>query len=271
LRKKSPIIMLIFGCVLPGLVFAGISGKIAGQVKDAATGEPLPGCNLQIVGTTLGAASNSDGDFFILNVPPGQYQVRATMMGYQSFNYKNVQVMSDFTTRLNFELKTTVLELGEEVTIVAERPLVQKDITSKVSIVSSREIANMPVNDFQDVLTTKAGFTRDASGEIHVRGGRSGEISYQIDGMIVQDPLYGGFKSMVNEDAIDEMVVLSGTFNAEYGNAMSSVVNIVTKEGNPDFSGKLEYTSPMLNASPYRKQNPFGGVQDSYEYIEKSI
>jgi outer membrane receptor protein involved in Fe transport len=193
------------------------------------------------------------------------------MMGYLSFNFKNVQVMSDFTTRLDFALKATVLELGEEVTIVAERPLVQKDITSKVSIVSSQEITNMPVSDFQDVLTTKAGFTRDASGEIHVRGGRSGEISYLIDGMIVQDPLYGGFKSMVNEDAIDEMVVLSGTFSAEYGNAMSSVVNIVTKEGTPDFSGKLEYTSARLNASPYRQKNPFGGVPDSYEYIEKSI
>lgn len=271
MQNRSILTLLLIIVWMPGVVLAGISGKIAGKVADAKTGEPLPGCNIQIVGTTMGAASNSDGEFFIINVPPGEYQVRATMMGYHSLNYKNVPVMLDLTTRLEFKLNQAVLELGEEVTIVAERPLVQKDITSKLSVVNSQELTNMPVGDFQDVLTTKAGFTRDADGEIHVRGGRSGEISYLIDGMIVQDPLYGGFKSMVNEDAIDEMVVLSGTFNAEYGNAMSSVVNIVTKEGNPDFSGKLEYTSPMLNESPYRQKNPFGGVQDSYDYIKKSI
>ena len=164
--------------------------------------------------------------------------------------------MVDLTTNVDFSIEPTTIDLGETV-VVGQRPIIEKDVTSKMSIISSDEINNMPVANFQEVLTTKAGFTTDADGNIHVRGGRTGEIAYMVDGMYVEDPLYGGFNSMVNKDAIEEMMVLSGTFNAEYGNAMSSVVNIVTKEGGETFKGKFEYTSPMINQSPYRKSNPF--------------
>jgi hypothetical protein len=89
--------------------------------------------------------------------------------------------------------------------------------------------------------------------------------------MYVEDPLYGGYNATVNKDAIEEMMVLSGTFNAEYGDAMSSIVNIVTKEGGETFHGKVEYTSPMLNSSPYRKTNAFTGITDTYPYAPKSV
>jgi len=269
--KKIVSLLTILFMVFPAYLYSGTTGKIAGTVKDAATGEPLPGCNVIITGTTMGAASDIHGEYFIINVPPGRYNICAQMMGYKTVNVTDAQVMVDLTTQANFSLQTIVLELGEEVTVLAERPLVQKDVTSKQAIVGSEEIVNMPVESFQDVLTTKAGFTKDADGAIHVRGGRSGEIAYMIDGMYVEDPLYGGFSSMFNEDAIDEMVVLSGTFNAEYGDAMSSIVNIVTKEGRDTYHGKLEYTSAMLNQSPYRQKNPFPNVEDSYEYAEHSI
>ncbi|MBN2011110.1 TonB-dependent receptor [candidate division KSB1 bacterium] len=250
--------------------FAGTTGKISGVVKDAQTNDPLPGCSVIIKGTTLGAACNANGHYFIINVPPGHYSVQVDMMGYRSTLITDVQVTVDLTTKLNFALESQVVQ-GDTLVVVAERPLVQKDVTSKLSIVGSSEITNMAITDFQDVLTTKAGFTRDAEGEIHVRGGRTGEIAYMIDGMYVEDPLYGGFNSMINEDAIDEMVVISGTFNAEYGDAMSSIVNIVTKDGGTNYTGKLEYTSSYLNKSPYREQNPFPGVKDSYVYQEQSI
>ena len=257
--------------MFPIYLFASTTGKIAGIIKDAATGQPLLGCNIIIAGTTIGASSDINGNYFIINVPIGKYDLSAKMMGYKTLNITNVRVMVDLTTRTDFSLESTVLDLGEEVTIVAERPLIQKDITSKQAIVGSDEIINMPVENFQEVLITKAGFTKDADGAIHVRGGRSDEIAYMIDGMYVEDPLYGGFSSLFNEDAIDEMVVLSGTFNAEYGDAMSSIVNIITKEGKDSYHGKLEYSSAMLNQSPYRKKNPFPMVNDSYEYVEHSI
>ncbi len=271
MRNRILFLSFVLLIILPSFSFGGTTGKIAGTVRDAATGAPLPGCNVLIPGTSLGAASDLGGQYYIINVPPGTYTLRTTMIGYRIVNKTGVQVNADLTTRIDFPLESTVLEFGEEVTIVAERPMVQKDMTSKLSVVSSAEIANMAVDNFQEILTTQAGFTRDSDGNIHVRGGRTGEIAYMIDGMYVEDPLYGGFNSLMNEDAIDEMMVISGTFNAEYGDAMSSVVNIVTREGGESLHGKLEYTSPMLNASPYRRSNPFAGVQDSYDYTEQSI
>ena len=255
---------------LPPRLLGGTTGKIAGSVKDAVTGQPLFGCNVVIEGTTMGGATDANGEYFIINVRPGQYTLRATFLGYKAYKVTNIQVVVDLTARVDFLMEPTTLEMGE-VVVSAERPILEKDVTSKLSVISSDEILNMPVTTVQDVLTTKAGFTTDADGNIHVRGGRTGEIAYMIDGMYVEDPLYGGFNAMMNKDAIEEMMVLSGTFNAEYGDAMSSIVNIVTKEGGEVFHGKLEYTSPMLNASPYRKRNPFPGVQDSYDYVAKSV
>lgn len=249
---------------------AGTTGKIAGIVKDATTGEPTPGCTVMIDGTTLGGASNANGEYFIINVRPGRYTVRATMIGYKDYKVTNIQVVVDLTTQINFLMEPTTLGMAE-IVVSAERPILEKDVTSKLSIVSSDELLNMPVASVQDVLTTKAGFTTDADGNIHVRGGRTGEISYMVDGMYVADPLYGGFNSMMNKDAVEEMMVLSGTFNAEYGDAMSSIVNIVTKEGGESYHGKIEYTSPKLNHSPYRQKDPFPGVKDTSMYVEKSV
>ncbi len=256
---------------LPFIIFGGTTGKISGKAIDASTNEPLPGCNIIIIGTNLGAASSLDGEFFILNIPPGYYTVKASMVGYKTYTINNVRIVADLTTKLEFIMEEQVLEMEEEIVVVAERPLVQKDITSKLAVLNSEEILNMPVTSIQDILTTKAGFTTDENGELHVRGGRTGEIAFMVDGVKVDEPLYGGFSGTLNRDAINEMVVISGTFNAEYGDAMSSIVNIVTQDGGKQFHGKLEYTSPMLNNSPYRSANPFNGVEDQYEYNSKSI
>ena len=271
LRKIFVLNLLIVISFASTFVYAGTTGKISGFVRDAETNEPLPGCNIIIEGTTLGAASNIDGEFFILNIPPGTYTVRASMVGYKPYRIDNVRILIDLTTSLEFIMEVQVLDIPEEIVVIAERPLIQKDITSKQSIISSNEILNMPVNSIQDILTTKAGFTTDAGGGIHVRGGRTGEIGYLIDGAKVDDPLYGSFSNTLNKDAINEMEVISGTFNAEYGDAMSSIVNLVTKDGGSSFHGKLEYTSPMINNSPYRKANPFDGVTDEGNYENKSM
>jgi outer membrane receptor for ferrienterochelin and colicin len=268
--KKKLLLPLLLLLLVPLVMIAGTTGKISGVVKDAATGEPLVGCNVLIEGTTMGAATDDKGEYFIINIPPGSYVVRATMLSYKTTRVTGIKVMVDLTTKLNIQMEQTTLEMNEMV-IQAERPLIEKDVTSKLSTITSDEIANMPVTNVQDVLMTKAGFTTDADGNIHVRGGRTGEIAYMIDGMYVEDPLYGGYNTTVNRDAIEEMMVLSGTFNAEYGDAMSSIVNIVTKDGGEAFHGKIEYTSAMLGSSPWRKKNAFSGVTDSYNYSPKSI
>ena len=230
-------------------VEAGTRGKIAGQVIDSATGDPLPGVNVIIVGTTLGAATNVKGNYFILNVPAGVYNLTASMIGYKRITYSNVKVSIDLTTTVDFELSSQVLEAGETVEIVAERPMIQKDITSSQAYVSSEKIKQIPVESVHDVLQLQAGVTIGADGATHIRGGRSNEILYMIDGIPVNDPFVGGMANVyVPPNAVEEMVATSGTYNAEYGDAMSGVINIVTKEGTNQYKGRLSaYTGDYLS------------------------
>ncbi|GBD94370.1 colicin I receptor precursor [bacterium BMS3Abin05] len=233
------IAFLLFTLVLGTAVgFAGTTGKIRGKITDDRTGDPLPGVNVLILGTTMGAATGVNGVFFILNVPPGTYKLRATMVGYTPGEVTNVKVFTDLTATVNIKLSQTVLQ-GKEVTIVAERPMVQRDATASAAIVTSDDIAVAPIENFKDILVTKAGVSLDAGGNLHIRGGRSGEIAYIVDGIANTNPFNNGLGVEVATNAIEEMSVITGSFNAEYGQALSGVINIVTKEGRSTYSGNF--------------------------------
>jgi len=260
---SRPALLLLVFLFFQKLVFAGVGGKLAGFVT-SSEGEKLAGVNIVIEGTTMGTAANLKGEFFILNVPPGTYTVKFMMIGYTTAVHKDVQVVSDFTTKLNAVLELATLESAEEIVVIDTRPLIQRDATATIRVISAEDIVAMPVDNFKDVLVTQAGFTTDEGGGIHVRGGRTKEILYMIDGVIVRDPMEGDFSGTVNQNAIQEMTVISGTFNAEYGQAMSSVVNIVTKEGGDKFHGRVEYTSDQLNAYKYHESGAFAYLDTSY-------
>ena len=232
------LLMSIPGSILKG----GTTGKITGLVEDALTGEGLVGANIVIQGTYLGAATNVDGYYVILNVPPGIYEVQVTMIGYNLIRSTGVRVSIDFTTRLDFQLGHTVLE-GEELFVIAGRPIVQKDRTSTLAIVGSEEIEEMPVEEFGDIIALQAGIVTGAGGEIHMRGGRASEISYLVDGLSVTDPFSGEIAIEIENTSIQELQVISGTFNAEYGQAMSGVIDVVTKEGRDKFQGNISFYS----------------------------
>lgn len=236
--KCCSIAFLVFAVSCSAL-FAGTTGKIMGRVIDAGSNEPLIGANVLVEGTSMGAATDLDGKFIILNVPPGGYTLRVTMMGFKSVRMQNVVVSVDLTTEANFNLQPTVLESGEAVTVVAERPMVVKDLTASTAVVGADEMAALPVTEVTEAIELQAGLVRDAGGGLHVRGGRSGEISYWIDGIPVTDVYDGGTVVEVNKEMVQELQVVSGAFNAEYGQAMSGIVNITTKEGTNDFGGSL--------------------------------
>jgi outer membrane receptor for ferrienterochelin and colicin len=242
MNKKQFFFMLILLLLLLGrtsISFAQTWGKIAGLVKDGNTGEVLPGANVMIEGSTLGAASDNNGYYMILRVPPGNYTVRADYIGYQRVFVKNVEILTDLTTTINFELQLEALR-GEEIVIVAEKPLVRKDLTSSEARIQADRIDKMPVEDMGDILDLQAGIIRDADDKLHIRGGRSSEIAYMVNGISVTDDYSREQALTVENESIQELQVISGTFNAEYGNAMSGVINIVTKTGGNDFSGKFE-------------------------------
>jgi len=228
------IILLFFG-VFPLFLIAGQTGKITGLVTDASTGEVLIGVNVYLENQFYGAATDMEGDYIILNVPPGQYTVVATMVGYREMRVTGIEVEIDRTTRLDFKLQTAVLET-EAIVVEAERPLIQRDLTATASSVSAQEIAAIPVENMQDVLQIQAGIVVDANGDMHLRGGRANEIAYMIDGVSASDPYSGKLAVNVNQDAIQELKVISGTFNAEYGKVMSGVVEVITKDPTANFN-----------------------------------
>jgi outer membrane receptor protein involved in Fe transport len=214
--------------------FAGTTGKIAGRVTDASTGEPLIGVNIYIEGHPYGSASDADGFFFIINLPPGKYTLVAQMLNYQEVRITDVKVNIDLTTRLDFKLKPQALELGEEITVVAERPLIQKDVTSTSVTVSTEEISTLPVENFNEIVNLQAGVM-----DGHFRGGRSGEVAYLVDGIPVIDQYNNAVVVEIENTSIQQLEVISGTFNAEYGQAMSGVVNMVTKEGSDYYHSEI--------------------------------
>ena len=240
--KHTYLIFNILLCVVfmvnEANVLAGTTGKITGRIIDAETGNPLPGANIIIESTTYGAAADVDGFYMILNLPPGSYILKASMMGYTDRKIEGVRSRIDLTTTINFSLHATVLETGLSETVVAERPLVQKDMTYSLSSVSSDEIASLPVQSVTDVIGLQAGVVQ--SDGLHIRGGRSGEIAYWVDGVSTTDVFSGGMGIKVENSAIEELQVVSGTFNAEYGQAMSGIINIITKEGGSDYHGELK-------------------------------
>lgn len=210
-------------------VFAGTTGKLAGRLTSQETGEPLIGVNVMIMGTTLGAATDLDGNFYVLQIPPGNYSVRFTMIGYQALVVNDVRIKVDLTTKVDGVLSESVVGLNE-VVVQAERAIIQTDVTYSQANISSEEVDMLPVEEFEDVLALQAGVV-STGGEMHVRGGRGGEISYMIDGISVTDPYNAGVAVEIENNAIQELQFISGTFNAEYGQAMSGIVNIVTKDG----------------------------------------
>ncbi len=214
-------------------------GKVAGRILDQETGESLIGVNVILEETGQGSVTDIDGNYVIVNVRPGTYTLSFSYVGYQTQRITDIRVSTGQTTRYNISMQVQVLE-GQEIVIQAERPLIQKDLTASKKTVVAEEIDALPVEGFFGVLVTQAGVSQGPSGEIHIRGGRSNEVSYLVDGISVGNPFdTNGLTTGVAQDAIQEMTVISGAFNAEYGKAMSGIVNLVTKEGAQKFEGSF--------------------------------
>jgi outer membrane receptor protein involved in Fe transport len=238
--------------LVSAFAWAGTTGKIAGKVTDKESGEPLPGVNVIIVGTTTGAATNINGEFFIVNVPPGTYTLRANLIGYGPVEIKNVQVSVDLTTNIDFQLSTQTIEMGT-ITVEAVRPLIEKDITASRTTISPARITDTAVDGIVNAANLTAGAVLGS-----FRGGRvnQGEVVYMLDGVNLSNPLgesrvglnpgsgsSTALSAYIPNEAIAEAEVLTGGFGAEYPNVQSAIVNMVTKEGGGRFTGKIKSKS----------------------------
>jgi outer membrane receptor protein involved in Fe transport len=237
-----------------GINYAQTTGKLKGKVTDSK-GEPLIGANVLIIGTNLGAATDIDGYYNIINIRTGTYSVEFRFVGYQSKIVKNVNIVPDQSTEIDAQLNEQSVQT-EAVTVTAQRPLVEFNQTSSIASVSKQEISNLPVQSLNDIVSLQAGVITDANGDVHFRGGRSGEVQYQVDGVSVNNPYDNKSTLTLDKSVIQEVQVISGTFDAKYGQAMSGVVNAVLRSGSERFlvSGEI-YSGDYFTTDENRYPN----------------
>jgi outer membrane receptor protein involved in Fe transport len=244
------VLVLLMGITVNGQT----TGKISGKVTDAESGEPLPFANIVLEETTLGAATDINGNYFILNIPPAVYRLKASSIGYETVIMQDLTVSVNRTTTADFKLKATAIQ-SQEVVISVPRIQSKKDQTSSVRNITSKDMEIMPVESIDAVVNLQAGVVRG-----HFRGGRANEVAYMVDGVKVNEGFGNSKIVTIENETVSEVEVITGTFNAEYGEAMSGVVNAITKDG-----GNTMHGSVSLNASNYYTSHSdiFFGLKNS--------
>jgi len=234
------VLVLLFILGLNYTVHAATTGKIAGTVVDKSTGDPLPGVNVLVPGTQLGAATDVGGRYYIINMPPDVYNVSAQMIGYATVNQTSVIVNVDRTTTLDFELDLTVLQ-GEEITIVAERAIVPVDVSASQQVISSESVEafvkSTPVGSVGEMINMQAGVEN-----MIIRGGGRDQTGFMVDGLMMVDERRNEPVMRVNLSSVKEVEILTGGFNAEFGNIRSGLLNVITKGGEVSkYSGSIDF------------------------------
>jgi len=214
-----------------------LTGKIVGRVIDAETGDLLPSVNILLEGTDKGASTNFKGEFYIIGVPVGRYTLRASAIGFKTVQVTDIWVSSGLETVVDIEMPPSPLELDEVIIVSAPSYDVGKRSTGTVHIISEDEISRLPAENILDLMSVLPGVVDNA----FVRGGRTSEIDYQIDGVSIRDPLFGSLPSgaLINNLSLKEIQIFTGGFSSSLGNAMSGIVNLITRESGEKWSGDL--------------------------------
>lgn len=248
-------IFLVLG--FRGQGIAGTTGKISGTIVDEDTGNPLPAVNVLVVGTDLGAATDQDGQYTILRVPPGTYNLRANMVGYAITTVQDVRINIDQTTQINFELEIQAIQ-GQTIAIEARRPEVQRDVATSVTSVSDDEAKSLPVTTVGGVISLQAGIQNG----LEIRGSNERQALFMLDGIALRDPRNNEPISTVPMSAIKEISVQRGGFQAEYGQVQSGIINVVSKEGSKSgYHGNFT----IQYAPPHAKYFQIDGIPDVHD------
>jgi outer membrane receptor protein involved in Fe transport len=265
-KKMYKKLLLIFIILLVSHLSAENVGKISGVITDSESGSPLPGVNVLIEGTYLGASTDLDGYYVILNVPVGDQTVVASFVGYQEMSVKGVTVSVDLNTEVNIKLVPTTLELSEAIVVTAEKELIRRDATNTNIITTSEDIDILPVRGIQNLAGLTAGIVKlENSDVMNIRGGRGGESAVYIDGVLANDPYNKAVRVYLPNEAIEQMSVQTGGFNAEYGEAMSGIIITTTKTGSKDYSASLQVITDEFLGSAEKE---YGLGTYSYGYNE---
>jgi hypothetical protein len=244
--KTQTILLVAIALLLPAPAISGTTGKIAGRITDRSTSEPVVGANVIVKELRIGAITNVKGEYFILKVPPGTYTVNVSMLGYEGVSMTKVEVIVDRTTTVNVPITATSIQ-GETITVIAERPVIDKNLTASEQIVTSLTIEKAGFRNVTDALLTQAGLFADNSmlawqrgrTKAYVRGSSIVQAVYMLDNLSVNSGLVSDNYSGFNTSSIEQISVLTGGYNAEYGEGRSEIVNIVSREATSGLHGSL--------------------------------
>ncbi len=225
---KKFILVLLFFLVQASLLLPQ-TGKISGTVTDSQTGDALIGANVLIQGTSAGAAADIEGHYVILNISPGTYTLKFSMVGYTAYLVRNVVVNIDQTTNIDAKLTSESIQ-QKEVVVVAQQPIVQKDVSASRINISAAEVENLPVNSVSQVVELQAGIEPG----LVIRGQGSDQTGFVLNGMTLRDERNNTPFTGISYTSIDQIQVQTGGFTAEYGNIRAGLVNVTTKEGSRD-------------------------------------
>ena len=282
----APILLLAIALVSP--LWSGTTGKIAGIITDKTSGEPLPGANIVVIGTSLGASADFNGEYTILYVPPGTYNVQVSFVGYKKVTASEVRVYIDQTARIDVSLEAQAIEVGESI-ILAERVTIKPDVATSVAAISDKEIESLPVSNVVSAVGLQAGvrggwgsnpigasqpsyvtsYSRgrvSVQGGLSIRGGEGDNILFMVDGVTMRDPRNNEPTTQVSLSAVKEISIERGGFNAEYGQVRSGVINVITREGSKQgYYGSIQ-TRVSPPAPKYYRGDGIRDVTDPYSY-----
>jgi hypothetical protein len=282
----ASILLLAIAWIFP--LWSGTTGKIAGTIKDKTTGEPLPEAIIILDGTSLRTSSDTNGHYTILSIQPGIYNLQVSYIGYRKVTITNIHVDIDQTAWVNIGLESQTAETGDSV-VIAEERIIRPGVANSNVTISEKDIQRLPVNDVASAIGLQAGIRGGrypnpgssissdydltytigkigVQGDLNIRGGEGDNILFMIDGVIMRDPRNNVPVTSLPLSAIKEVSVERSGFNAEYGQAQSGIINIITREGDKQkYSGSLQ-----IRSSPYAPKYWKGpgtlDVQDPYSF-----
>lgn len=235
---------MLFLALCPVLINAGTKGRIKGKVVDLQTGEALIGANVVVVGSTAGANTDVNGEYLIQNLEAGVYTIKASYVGYQTISISNIRVSADLTAYQDIQLPSVDIEIKTQ-TIIARRPLIQKDNTNAVRITNSDDIAALPIRNVTSIIGLTSGVVVQ-NGLVYIRGGRSDEVGYYLEGMSSRNPLTNLNAVRISADAIEEIQVQSGGYTAEFGGSNAGIIRQQLKSGGSKFKASLELNTDNI-------------------------
>ncbi len=214
-------------------------GKLRGKVTDKESGEPLVGATVSLQGTSLGASTDINGEYIVLNIPIGVHTVKASYIGYKASTVSNIRISMSITTTQDIQLVSDAVEVPA-VDIVAERPLIQRNTTNTVRLTTQEDIENLPIRGVQNIIALEAGVVQQ-NGTLYIRGGRAGEVAFYLDGVNTTSPLTNTQTVGVIQEAIEELQLQAGGYTAEFGGGNSAILRTTLRTGQQDYHGSFGF------------------------------